>query len=55
MLRFYMTHENPLAGEQAAVFAVFPVALVRAVEFVVSRSECSDSTVDGLHFMTTKT
>lgn len=33
MLRFYMTHENPLAGEQAAVFAVFPVALVRAVEF----------------------
>lgn len=31
MLRFYMTHENALAGEHAAVFAVLPVALVRLV------------------------
>lgn len=33
MLRFYMTHENTFAGEHAAVFAVFPVALVRLVKF----------------------
>lgn len=37
MLRFYMTHENTLARERAAVFAVFPVALpvafVRPVKF----------------------
>lgn len=33
MLRFYMTHENTLAGEHAAVFAVSPVTLVRPAKF----------------------
>lgn len=33
MLRFYMTHEDSLAGEHTAVCAVFPVALIRAVKF----------------------